>query len=130
MPNKPEQYLSTGSPSSIMKAKPFSNKVWFPFDVFTHLCHICFTFVSHVTRFTVPWCRGAVGLIFPLEVPVGRHIDERCGCERREQQRHAGAAAPDPCRHVLVEAEPQWAARHSHATPRVKNPYLSYQNMD
>jgi len=100
--------------------------------------HICFTFGSHLFHISqVSPCRGAVrrgavGLIFPLGVPVGRHIDERCGCERREQQRHAGAAAsPDPCRHgVLVEAEPQWAARHSHATPRVKNPYLSYQNMD
>lgn len=125
MPNKPEQYLSIGSPSSIMKAKPSSDKVWFPFDVFTHFFHICFTF-HKFHRAVVPWCR-AVGLIFPLGVPVGRHIDER---RERREQRHAGAASPDPCRHgVLVEAEPQWAARHS-ATPRVKKPYLSYQNLD
>ena len=132
MPNKPEQYLSIGSPSWIMKAKPSSDKVWFPFDVFTHFFHISFTF-HKFHRAVVPWCRGAVGLIFPLGVPVGRHIDERrerCGCERREQRHTGAAASPDPCRHgVLVEAEPQWAARHS-ATPRVKKPYLSYQNIE
>ena len=82
--------------------------------------HLIFSQVSS------KWCH--VGLIFPLGVPVGRHIDERCCCERREQQRCASAAAADPCRHGVCLKRSHNGLPRTQPCNGAKNPYFSCQN--